>query len=308
MLYCCVSPTIHLSSPVTVTSHPQWHTSCSLKRCCHQRSPVTAVSPTIHFGTEWMTFEMALASEITRCCSITNHPSRSMHTVNGLWNGVARDDRINHSVLPTSPSCAQWTCCIMPELHCRFTTRQLTHTPWSAGMTVTPLRVCAPSPLPSSGTLCCWLKQTVSVANPHPPDGRLQDAVHSPTSVHTTRVSQSGRWAEESGRLHFQWPIHIHRMAGCRMPCTPLQVCTPPQLPNPGHWCWAEDSLANSIVSSNSLAAKWCSEHTIATLQNPGLKLADWSLPHKIQILKVAASLQHQHTWWALDFQLYNDK
>ena len=135
---------------------------------------------------------MALASEITRCCSITNCPSRSMHAVNSLGHGVTRDDRINHSVVPTSPACAQWTCCIMLVLHCRFTTRQLTHTLWSAGMTGTPLRVCAPSPLPSSGTLCCWLKQTLSVANPHPPDGRLQDAVYSPASVHTTPASQSG--------------------------------------------------------------------------------------------------------------------
>ena len=135
---------------------------------------------------------MVLASEITRCYSITNHPSRSMHAVNSLWNGITRDDRINHSVLPTSPSCAQWMCGIMLVLRFRFATCQLTHTPWSAGMTGTPLRVCAPSLLPSSGTLCCWLKQMLSVANPHPPDGRLQDAVHSPTSVHTIPASQSG--------------------------------------------------------------------------------------------------------------------
>ena len=152
---------------------------------------------------------MALASEITRCCSITNRPSRSMHTVNGLWNSVSRDDRINHSVLPTSPSCAQWTCCIMLVLYCRFATCQLKHTPWSARMTGTPLRVCAPSPLPSSGTLCCWLKQTLSVANLHPPDGRLQDAVHSPTSVHTTPVSQSGPVEQKT-----VWP-------------TPLSVANP---------------------------------------------------------------------------------
>ena len=152
---------------------------------------------------------MVLASEITRCYSITNHPSRSMHAVNSLWNGITRDDRINHSVLPTSPSCAQWMCGIMLVLRFRFATCQLTHTPWSAGMTGTPLRVCAPSPLPSSGTLCCWLKQMLSVANPHPPDGRLQDAVHSPTSVHTTPASQSGPIEQKT-----VWP-------------TPLSVANP---------------------------------------------------------------------------------
>ena len=169
---------------------------------------------------------MALASEITRCCSITNRPSRSMHTVNGLWNSVSRDDRINHSVLPTSPSCAQWTCCIMLVLYCRFATCQLKHTPWSARMTGTPLRVCAPSPLPSSGTLCCWLKQTLSVANLHPPDGRLQDAVHSPVSVHTNPAFQSRPTLSLLLNVTVQAP-HTHPMVSPRMPCTPLRVCTP---------------------------------------------------------------------------------
>ena len=64
-------------------------------------------------------------------------------------------------------------------------------------------------PLPSPGKLCSWLKQTLSVANPHPPDGRLQDAVHSPTSVHTTPVSQSGPVEQKT-----VWP-------------TPLSVANP---------------------------------------------------------------------------------
>ena len=277
------------------------------------------VSPTIHFGTEWLTFKMALASEITRHCTVTSHPSRSMHAVNSLWNGVARDDGISNLVLPTLPSCAQWMCSVVVVLQCRFATHQLTHTLWSARMTGTPLRVCASSPLPKSGTLCCWLKQT------------------------------PWRNSSSSGRLHFQWPIHIHRLAGCRMPCTPLRVCTPPQLPNLGqhhHWCWAEDSLADSTFTGQSTSIRWqaagcralpseCAHHPSFPIQASRSwaedSLAEFIVagnslqkhdarstpsPHcnilklsglcyaKFQ-LKDAASLERQYNWWALNLELW---
>ena len=141
---------------------------------CHIASTKTHVASTM---TPWLFTSMALPS------NVTNH-SPVLPTIHFCTTGTTFE--------MASTSCAQWTCYIMLVLHCRFTTRQLTHTTWSAGMTGTPLRVCAPSPLPSSGTLCCWLKQTLSVANLQPPDGRLQDAMHSPTSVHTTPASQSG--------------------------------------------------------------------------------------------------------------------
>ena len=60
-----------------------------------------------------------------------------------------------------------------------------------------------------------------------------KDAVHSPASVRTTPTSQSGPTLSLLLNVTVQAP-HTYPMVSPRMPCTPLRVCAPPPLPNPG--------------------------------------------------------------------------
>ena len=261
-------------------SHPQWHANCSLKRRCHQRSAVTAM-----FHQQSI---LALIEWLSKWC----------------WHQRSPDAAVSQ-IIPPDP-CTQWTACGMV----------------SPGMTGSITVSCQCPLLVRSGhAASCWCFASDSPhANSHTLHGQQgwralpSECAHHPcfpvqghcaagwskcfqwpihihqmvgcrTPCTPLRVCTPPQLPNlgplnrrQSGQLHFQWPIHIHQMAGCRTPCTPLRVVTPPQLPNPGqhhHWCWAKDSLADFIVSGNSLAAKWCSEHTITTLQNPGLKLAD---------------------------------
>ena len=223
----------HIASTKTHVASTMTHwlfTNMAMRSNVTNHSPVL---PTIHFCTTRTTFEMALASEITRCSTVTNHPSRSMHAACGMVSaGMTGSITVScqRPLLVRSGHAASCWCFAADSPHANSHTlhgqqgwralpSECAHHPrfpvqghcaagWSkhfqwpihnhqmvgCRMPCTPLRVCTPPQLPNLGPL-----------------NRRQ-----------------------SGQLHFQWPIHIHQMVGCRTPCTPLRVCTPPQLPNLG--------------------------------------------------------------------------